>query len=47
MSGDDFQIIEKGFNNVVDRKIAEALYINDLKPKLNEQVRSYKLNLFN
>ena len=44
---DDFVILESGFQNTFDRKIAEALYIKELKPELNEQVRSYKLKLFN
>ena len=47
VSKDDFRIIEKGYSARVDRKIAEALYISELKPKLNEQVQSYKLKLFN
>ena len=47
ISTSDFKIIEKGYHNVVERKIAEALYIKELKPKLNEQVISYKLQLFN
>ena len=47
VSQNDFQIIETGFNNTVDRKLAEALYINELKPQLNEQVKSYNLKLFN
>ena len=41
VSQNDFRVIETGFNNTVDRKIDEALYINELKPKLNEQVKSY------
>ena len=47
ISTDDFKILEKGYPNIVERKIAEALYIKELKPKLNEQVKSYKLQLFN
>ena len=44
---DSFEIIEKGYPKVMDRKIAEALYIKEFKPVLNEQIRSYKLQLFN
>ena len=47
ISQNDFRVIEIGFNNTINRKIAEALYINELKPSLNEQVISYKLKLFN
>ena len=47
VSDNNFSILAKGYSNKRDRKIAEALYINDLKPRLNEQVRSYKLFLFN
>lgn len=43
---DNFRILDKGYNKVVDRKIAEALFIRDLKPNLNEQVHSTKLRLF-
>ena len=47
VSEDNFSILAKGFSNKRDRKLAEALYINDVKPRLNEQVKSYKLFLFN
>ena len=47
VSQNDFVILDKGYKKVVDRKLAEALYIRDLKPKLNEQKHSYKLLLFN
>ena len=43
----NFEIVESGFNKAVDRKLAEALYIKDLKPVLNEQTNSFKLLLFN
>ena len=42
-----FGIIEKGFDQPIDRKLAEALYIKELKPVVNKQVRSFKLQLFN
>lgn len=44
---DNFDILAKGYKNKINRKIAEALYIKDKKPNLNEQVYSYKLQLFN
>ena len=43
----NFKILEKGYSKSVDRKLAEALYIKELKPILNEQVKSFKLQLFN
>ena len=47
VSKDDFEILDMGYSNTLNRKLAEALFIKELKPKLNEQVKSYKLNLFN
>ena len=44
---DNFRILSTGYNNIGDRKIAEALWIKDKKPSLNEQGYSYKLMLFN
>ena len=43
----DFRIIDKGFPNTVDRKLAEALYVKELDPVLNRQKKSYNLLLFN
>ena len=43
----DFKILGKGFQKTRDRKLAEALFIKDKKPILNEQKQSYKLQLFN
>ena len=43
---DSFVILERGYNKTIDRKIAEALYVKELKPILNEQVISHKLQLF-
>ena len=43
----NFRIIARGYNKKRDRKLAEALFIRDLEPSLNEQVNSYKLKLFN
>jgi hypothetical protein len=47
ISREDFEILEKGYQNTVKRKLAEALYIKELRPPLNEQVKSAKLCLFN
>ena len=47
ISQEDFQIIDRGYANTVKRKLAEALYIKELNPVLNEQVKSAKLCLFN
>ena len=44
---DNFSIVAKGYENKRNRKVAEALYIKESKPSLNEQVKSYKLFLFN
>ena len=44
----DFRIIGKGYrNNTSRRKIAEALFIKKMKPSLNVQDKSVKLELFN
>ena len=47
VSKHDFEILDKGYSKKLNRKLAEALYIKELKPELNEQVKSYKLILFN
>ena len=42
-----FEIIDKNFhNNKRKRKIAEALWIKELRPTLNTQEKSIQLNLF-
>ena len=44
----DFRIIGKGYrNNACSRKIAEALFIKKMKPSLNIQEKSVKLELLN
>ena len=43
----DFKIIGTGYRSTVHRKLAEALYIRDLKPTLNKQRDAFKLHLFN
>ena len=44
----DSKIIDKNFhNNKRKRKIAEALWIKDLRPTLNTQEKSIQLKLFN
>ena len=47
VSHDNFQILEKGFPKLLDRRIAESLYVKEHQPRLNEQKDSYKLKLFN
>ena len=47
VSPEDFKIIDRGYSKTLDRKLAEALYIKELNPPLSEQVKSYKLCLFN
>ena len=47
VSADDFKILDKGFSKTIDRKLAEALYIKDLDPILNRQIKCFKLSLFN
>ena len=44
----DFKIIDENFHkNKRKRKIAEALWIKDLRPTLNTQEKSIQLKLFN
>ena len=44
----DFRIIAKGYsNNTRRRKIADVLVIKKMKPSLNIQENSLKLELFN
>ena len=47
VSEQDFLVLEKGFDKYHDRRIAEALYVKELKPILNGQKVAYKLQLFN
>ena len=42
----DFSILAKGYNNWLDRRLCEALFVRDYKPFLNAQKNSYKLELF-
>ena len=43
----DFRIIGKGYRNSIRRrKIADALFIKKMKPSLNIQDKSLKLELF-
>ena len=42
----NFEVLATGYNKTVDRKLAEALYIRDLKPNLNKQICTQKLWLF-
>ena len=44
----DFSILNKGFrNNTFKRRVSEALFIKELKPSLNAQVKSVPLKLLN
>ena len=44
----DFKIIDENFHkNKRKRKIAEALWIKDLRPTLNTQEKSIQLKPFN
>ena len=43
----NFKILATGYGDWKRRKLAEALYIRDMKPELNRQVQSHKLYLFN
>ena len=42
----DFEILATGYPDRRRRKLAEAMFIRDLKPSLNIQKESYKLALF-
>ena len=42
----NFKILARGYNRNRDRKIAEALYIKDMQPNLNRQIKSHELKLF-
>ena len=42
----NFKILARGYNKYRDRKIAESLFIRDIQPNLNRQVKSHKLELF-
>ena len=44
---EDFKILGSNYDDRRKRKIAEALFIRDLKPSLNRQKDSSKLTLFN
>ena len=43
---EDFEILASNHPDRRRRKLAEAMYIRDLKPSLNQQKESYKLVLF-
>ena len=47
VSDEDFIILERGYPRYFDRLIAESLYVEEHKPILNGQKKSYKLKLFN
>ena len=43
---EDFKILATNYENRKKRRLAEAMFIRDLKPALNKQKESYKLVLF-
>ena len=43
---EDFRILDRGYNKLFDRRIAEALYVKEYKPRLNGQKDTFKLKLF-
>ena len=43
----NFQIVGRNYGNRIKRKIGEALLINELKPSLNKQHKSFPFKLFN
>ena len=47
VTDNEFLILEGNYSDTTSRKIAESLYISEIKPILNAQVHSYKLKLFN
>ena len=47
ISAENFDIIEKGYSRLIDRRLAEAMYVKEYKePELNKQKKSAKLLLF-
>ena len=42
----NFTILAQGYDNWLDRRICEALFVKDYKPFLNKQKMSHKLELF-
>ena len=44
---EDFEVLATGYPDRRKRRLAEAMFIRDLKPALNHQKESYKLSLFN
>ena len=42
----NFEVLATNYGNRRKRRIAEAMFIRDLKPSLNKQKESYKLGLF-
>ena len=44
---DNFQVVGRNYGSRMKKKIGEALLINELKPSLNKQDKSFPLKLFN
>ena len=42
----DFEVLATNYQDRRKRRLAEAMFIRDLKPALNQQKESYKLTLF-
>ena len=43
---EDFEILATNYGDRRKRKLAEAMFIRDLKPSLNQKKESFKLALF-
>ena len=43
---EDFHVLAANYPNRRKRKLAESMFIRDLKPTLNKQIDSFKLALF-
>ena len=43
---EDFEVLASNYGDRRKRKLAEAMFIRDLKPTLNQQKESFKLTLF-
>ena len=47
ISAENFEVIEKGYPRLIDRRLAEAMYVKEYnEPELNRQKKSAKLLLF-
>jgi len=47
ISDDNFEIVDKGYSQTLNRRLAEAMYVKEYKePELNKQKKAAKLLLF-